>query len=430
MMLSKRSLKYFIATLNLLGSVAAVSKTVPKIATPLSIQARGLPVIINSQEADKPNLAANIAAIGLGKAILNYKSDLDYPEYYNLPLILSGGLQSSISLKSTKISDKNTEKECSLAFSRMELDGILFPNTWVTAYFAMSYDSKSDNGQLALDRAAIVLGNFTRSPFYVAIGKFPLAFGQYTSSVGSDPLTKSLGLTKGGAAATVGFYQSFESGSQFGFSVFGCNSRTGPTKATLKSLRNYGADLGFGFKRGEWELKLGTSVMANLAESKGLQSGDCFGKDEDSQILLEQVPTVDVRGSLKAGPLLIAGECIMALKKFPEEALKFNGQGAKPNAWHGEISYRLASGLLGLSEETSFAFGYGQSEEALKITPAKASWFGAIQMPLAKNMTGTLSYRYNQAYAITDTITNNLGNANTGEVKDSHSINLSFGLSF
>jgi len=138
-------------------------------------------------------------------------------------------------------------------------------------------------------------------------------------------------------------------------------------------VNNGGINLGYHFSRSGWGGDIGTGIIANIADSDGMQnvgnSATFFngfggtGNTGNEQIA-RRVPALDFRGMLNLGEHINAlAEYITVTTAFSTHDLTQNTHGARPRALNAEVAYTFNS----FSHPCSVAAGYGMTKDVLAL---------------------------------------------------------------
>ena len=380
--------------------------TGPYIGVPLLYSGGNL--IINS-----PSINEDVTLLNMRKAIRTRLSLLGRPhEDDHSHLLLSGIIEAQASYADPGNGPTTTD----ITLSTMELDGYLLgPSEWLSGLFAFAYDERSGtsegslnnnahvlNSRLFLSKAFITIGNFTESPVYGTIGQFYVPFGTYSSNMISSSLTQILGRTKA-RAITLGFQQRGDNALYGSGFIFKSDTYTGSTNR----VNNGGLNIGYRFSRTGFSGDFGASVIANLADSRGMQDngnpspywGGFGSNGNGNEQIAHRVPAANVRALFSIGPSInLLGEYIGAINSFSANDLTFNSHGAKPQAINAEAAYTFSM----LSRPTSIALGYGHSWNALALGLAVQRFSAVLNTSWWKDTLQSLEFRHDQNYAGSD----------------------------
>ena len=302
-----------------------------------------------------------------------------------------------------------------IELSNAELDMQALAGDWFTGFMSFAYSSgpaaqggRVFNSNLFLDNGFLTIGNFNKQPYYGTIGQVYVPFGQFDSYCISDPLNKMIFRTKA-RALTLG-YQSMEmEGPYASIYAFQGPTRTGSyepdalTRSRSSHINTFGANYGHLFQIGALSGLYGVSGITNVANSLGLQltpvTGRGFGASTADSVLRHRVPGYDGRLELYYDAWNLIGEYSAAARSFSPLDMSFNGQGAKPSAYHLEAVYNFDR----FRRPTNIAFGYGHSFESLAIgIPAKRMSI-TMNTTFWRNTLASLEFKHDVNYAASDT---------------------------
>lgn len=299
--------------------------------------------------------------------------------------------------------------------SNMSLDAVVFgPSDWTQAFVELSYNNdygyndvygnvanghRVGNSRVYVNKAFITIGDFNKSPFYASVGQYYVPFGAYSSAMITDPLTKSLARTKA-RAITLGIQQQSENA--FAGSVYAFQGDT-KTNANGKRVSNGGIDASYKFATDGIKAKFGVGIIANLADSVGMQEGTNLWANKDNQRIDHRVPAYDVRGALSIGDHLdLLAEWVGASKRFDALDLSYGDHGAKPWALHTEADYSFYI----LNEKPSaFGIAYGKTSDALGLGLPSDRYSAVFNTSLWRNTLQAIEFRHENNYSKSSTAT-------------------------
>lgn len=320
-------------------------------------------------------------------------------------------------------------------FAAASVSAAMAINPWVTGLIKLNYDAGGvashspvpyhiANSRLFLNTGLITIGNFSYSPLYASIGQMVVPFGNYSGLL--PTLTSRLGRTL--QRAVVLGWQQPNSAAAINAAIYGF---TGSTRIYGENrINNGGVSLGYAFKGTSLKFETGVGVIANIADSAGMQntrapfvlfdnwtdadeSGDeefgdddeeeegpfplsfsGFGKTAETEIIEHRVPAIDAYVKMSAQNIGIYGEYTGATRSFDINDLSFNHHGARPQAFNIDASYQFKvwNRLMVISA------GYSRSSESLALNmPLKTVGMGMRTM-LNKHVVAGLIYRHDVAY--------------------------------
>lgn len=358
-----------------------------------------------------------------GKAWQKLTAAERYPE-----VEIGGNIMGSVSANR---SYHNTNSS-SVNLSGTTVSIALAADSWVTGLIKLLYDSGRSpdynsmsygigNSRILLSNATVTAGNLTKSPFYISAGQMPVPFANVSAALPN--LTSRLGKSIQ-RALLAGFQQP---GTATGFNAaiysFRGDSRIYPEKR----MNNGGANIGYIFANKALKIESGASVIANIADSAGMQNTRApfilfdnwideeeladdfddvpepiagsfagFGKTAASEILVHRVPGIDIYSKITLKDFSILGEYTGAIRAFDMDNLQFNEHGARPQAYSFETTYKVKLWHY----QTTLAAGYSHSYQALPLNMPEQSLSFGIRAALTKYLSGGLIYRHDKNYGI------------------------------
>jgi len=405
---AEASLQYFPIDIDVPGQSFVSSG--PYIGIPLVYSGGNL--IINS-----PNINEDVTLLNMRKNINRRMHELGRTEAEDhAHLLLSGIVEGQALYKDPGVGPNSSDIDLTSA----ELDGyILAPSHWTSALFSFAYDndrgtdegslnnnSRPTNSRLFVNKAFIVLGDFEKSPVYASFGQMYVPFGTYSSNMVSSPLTKLLGRTKE-RALVLGFQQ------QGANAVYGAGYtfRGDTYVGSTQRISNGGFNLGYRFSRGKISGDVGGGMIANLADSQGMQNngnplpffgGFGAGSGGGFEQISHRIPAVNLRGLLSIGSSIdLLAEYISAVNSFSTSDMTFNSHGAKPQALNVEGAYTFTA----FDKPSSVAIGYAKSKDALALGLAAQRYSVVFNTSWWKDTLQSLEVRHDINYAAGNTAT-------------------------
>lgn len=410
------------------------------------IQFSGNQLIVND-----PKINTDVALLKLRKAALEGMAARGIhtgEETHRSHLILSGILEGQAQYikygqQGGNLGSGNNGSSSNIDLSAAELDGFLLtPSPWVSGYFSFSYDNGSDpvetnsrvlNSRLFLNNAFIILGDFTRSPFYGTLGQMYVPFGTYSSVFISSPLTKTLGRTK--ARAILAGYQG-QAPNSFYTAIYAFK---GDSHASATSrINNGGVNVGLRFDSPCPDVNgdFGIGWIANIADSVGMQNtgnqpyfnGFAGPLPYGNEKIVHRVPALNVRTIISVGDYIdLIAEYIGVTTSFNPNDLSFNATGAKPWAVNGEAAYTFRI----FDKPSSIGVGYSQAREALALGLPERRMGLVFNTSIWHNTIQSLEFRHDLNYASSVTATgSNVVPVSTGLGTYDNVITLQFDLFF
>lgn len=305
----------------------------------------------------------------------------------------------------------NNGSSSNIDLATAELDAFLLsPSPWVSGFFSFSYDNGTEptetnsrvlNSRVFLNNAFIMIGDFTKSPFYGTLGQYYVPFGTYSSVMVTSPLTKALGRTK--ARAILAGYQA-QTQNAFYTSVYAFK---GDSHASATSrINNGGINVGYRFDIPcpDFNGDIGAGYIGNIADSAGMQNTDNqpmfngfagpvpFGNEK----IVHRVPAIDVRGIVTIGENInLIAEYVGVTTSFNPNDLSFNAHGAKPWAMNAEASYTFEV----FTKPSSIGIGYSQAKQALAIGLPEKRASAVFNTSIWHNTVQSLEFRHDINYS-------------------------------
>lgn len=355
--------------------------------------------------------------------------------YY--PIVQVGGnLIGSASLRRSHFN--KTASDANLAAASLSVAAEF--NPWVTGLMKFNYDAggyshntrlpnRIGNSRVLLNTGMITVGNLEKSPLYFSIGQMVVPFGQYGSLLPN--LTSRLGKTLA-RPLVLGYQQPGNKGG-WNAAIYGFKGET--RIYPNDRINNGGIKLGYVFNSPTLKIDTGASVIANIADSAGMQNTRApfalfddwtdaldeediedldeddlealeeegisiagsfagFGKSRETEIIEHRVPALDVYNKLTIRGVNIYVEYTGATRSFHEDDLTFNNSGARPEAFNVEASYQFK-----LWNHLSVAsIGYSRSYQALALNMPEQTVACGVRTLLSKHLMAGLVYRYDRSY--------------------------------
>jgi hypothetical protein len=380
--------------------------TGPYIGVPLMYSGGNL--IINS-----PSVNYDVALLNIRKKIRDKLHALGHHEAEDhAHLLLSGTVEGQAVYKHPGVGPSTSD----IDLTNAQLDGyILAPSSWTSGLMSLSYDndlgtnegslnnnSRVQNSRVFINKAFIVLGDFSRSPFYSSLGQMYVPFGTYSTNLVSSPLTKILGRTKA-RTIVVGYQEQATNALYAAGYVFKGDSYEGSTSR----INDGGLNLGYRFVKGDYSGDFGGGLLGDIADSMGMQNNGNgangpffggFGADNGfgNEQIAHRVPAMNLRGLFSIGSHIdLLAEYIGALNSFSTNDLTFNTHGAKPQALNAEAAYTFQA----FDRPTTVAIGYGKSKDALALELPAQRYSLVLNTSWWKDTLQSLEFRHDINYA-------------------------------
>lgn len=354
---------------------------------------------------DASDLMVNLSSINEDLLLLQLRQKMDnYATEKGIPIperpiiAISGGIEGQLTYNGKQAYTNNKKVDVNL--SSVELDIIAEASPWATAAVIITYEDSATknavrvkNSRLKVDRAFLTLGQLDKLPLYLTVGQVYSPFGTYSSYMITDPSTKILGRVKD-RMVILGYNQN-----GFYAEAYGLPGETKVVAADRSFFGHTGFNAGYDYAKDNFKIKVGGSVIGNIAESSGMQD-NVFAKDmaNNSETLNSRVCGVDGRIKVSYEPFTLLAEYVGAVKKFDSKDLSFNNVGAKPQAVNVEAAIEFS--IKG--KPSNFAVGYGQTWEALALNLPKNTFFAEYDIAILKNTILGVEYRHDINYGKND----------------------------
>ncbi|MBF0623269.1 MAG: LbtU family siderophore porin [Magnetococcales bacterium] len=286
-----------------------------------------------------------------------------------------------------------------ITLNAVELGADVNINPWVNANILFKYQEDTDGNRVLLDAASITVGDTEKFPVYAKAGMYPVPFGNFTTNMVSDPLTKTMGETKE-TTVQAGFEANGFYGAAWTFN--GSTNKTG--KGNF--INQFGANLGYAFEQDDFSLDVAASWSSSMDDADTIGNiATVFGG------VVDHTAAYGLHAILGLKGFQLVGEYLTAAESFDSTNLAFNGHGAKPAAWNAELAYTFDL----LDKPTTVATGYQGTSDALALSLPEARYLLTAGMEIFEQTTLQAEYRFDEDYDVAEGGTGN--NADTATMR-------------
>lgn len=342
-----------------------------------------------------------------------------HKDYNDAPKLIFSGEIEGTSVYNTAYSNQYgaTSAGTNFDLTDAELDTFIEGNRWVSGYITLAYNSGQgssngnvnqanavNNSEVQLGQGYITIGDLSQLPFYGTAGQMYVPFGRYLSYMISNPSSKTLGRIQT-RAVNFGYYPGSGDAVKPFAAIFGYQGASEIDGTSSNStMQGVGGNLGLSFEKGDYSAELGMSYVSNIADSAGLQgsgaSGSGFSASSSDEELAKRVPGADVHGQVSYKDYTLLAEYVQATKKFAEQNLSYNGQGAEPKALDIEAAYSFE-----WWRPSYVAAAYGESWQSLSLSVPKKNYGIVYSTAVWRNTALSLEFMHNIGYSSDSTAT-------------------------
>jgi hypothetical protein len=361
------------------------------------------------------NLVVNAPSVNIDVQLLNIRRKISEQlhlmggeitkEPYHSHLLLSGLVESQANYFNKGGSPSTTD----IDVTSVSLDAFfLGPSDWTLGFVEFNYANDTPaqsvftstnqyrvaNSRVFVNKAFVTIGDFQLSPFYASVGQYYVPFGTYSSTMISNLFTRALARTKA-RAFLLGMQQQTKQAFYGAAYIFRGDSHAN----SVAKVNNGGVNLGFKFETDYFRGNFGGGVLANLADSGGMQLGNGFATNATTEQLVRRVPTYNLRGMLNVGQRIdLIAEYVGASKDFNAFDMSYNGHGAKPWATDFEVDYTFTF----QERPTAVGVSYQKSNEALSLGIPLIRYSLVFNTSIWRNTLQAIEFRCDREYAASD----------------------------
>lgn len=331
--------------------------------------------------------------------------DYDIPSVFRPRIFISGKLEAQSFFQWPYQGDFTN----GIDLAGAELDFLAEASNWAYGFISLGFDNgplrsplllgsgnRINNSNIYLKRGFLTIGNLNKSPLYFTAGQTFVPFGDHTTYMLSDPVTKVEGRINS-RAAILGYSSGglYLSGFAYDGSITTGNS----------TVDEWGANAGykFSFADGKFKGNIGAGFVNNIAEAQGYQlngegssnSFQGFSQHSDTEFLHHKVDALNIHASGVMGPFSIYSEYVGALKSFDDEDLSFNDHGAAPKAFHVEGNYAFKI----FDKPSAFTLAYDHTWQSLGLNLPEDSFIGVFNISIWKNTIEAIEFRHDENYS-------------------------------
>lgn len=364
------------------------------------------------------NLIINAPSVNQDVALLKVRKNIHqrlealgvHEEADHAHVLLSGIVEGQGVYQTIKGASPNS----SIDLTSAGLDAyILGPSNWLSSLISLSYDnntgasegslssnSRTANSRVFVNQAFVTIGDLRVTPVYGTFGQLNVPFGTYSSNMVTSPMTKIMARTKT-RAIVLGYRPQVDNTMYAASYIFQGDSTAGPASR----VNNGGIDLGYQFNQGQFTGDIGGGVIANLADSQGMQfvgnsatNFNGFGgiNGTGNEKLVHRVPAYDLRGMAQIGKNIdLLAEYITASTNFSKADMTMNNHGAKPRALNTEAAYTFSA----FARPSSVAVGYGMTKDALAIGLPAQRYSMVFNTSIWRDTLQSLEFRHDINYS-------------------------------
>jgi len=301
-------------------------------------------------------------------------------------ITISGIIEAEAGYANTDFNDpaeENTD-ESSVDLATMELGVDAEITDHVNGHVLFLWEE--GDGAVGLDEGFITIHGGDGFPVYLSAGKMYVPFGNFESTMISDPLTLELAETRV-SAVQIGFELEEFYGSIYAFN--GDIDEAGEDS----HIDNFGANAGFILENDNFCINAGISYINNMLDSDGLGEWAEKTMNTDGTELKDYVDGFGAHVIVNTGPVTFIGEYITMIDK-PEFISDMPGIGFKMDeisAYNAEVAFTFDMA----GKETTVGVGYQGTDDAGAFLP-ETRIIGAIGVGIFDSTSLALEYAHDE----------------------------------
>jgi len=257
---------------------------------------------------------------------------------------------------------------------------VIRPSDWMLLNLALLYEQDVTN--LEVDIASMSLSDKNKTPFYAIIGQTYMPFGNYDTSMISDPLTLVIGEAR-------------EKGIQLGYVKKNINLNAYIFSGEIdrsdedETLNSFGASVSYTKKYYGNKLKMGAGYISNIGDSDTLQ--EIISKTN-------RVPGFSAYAKVDRGSFGFIAEYVTALDDFYAPNPDNAALGTRPSAYNVELGFRFGS----FTKTSIISLGYQGTDDSVLIGLPKQRLLTAYRMYKVSNINLSFEYVYDRDYEVNE----------------------------
>jgi hypothetical protein len=349
-----------------------------------------LPAICLAMESTDKQTADQNDYTGLSERVIKLEETMNTPPDYSKwfdRITISGLLEAEAGYTSTDYDEpsESDENESDAALATMEFGIDAELNEYVSGHALFLWE-EDDTEPIDIDEGVITISGGDNLPIYLNAGKMYVPFGNFESTMISDPLTLELAETRE-SAVQVGFELKGFYGSIYAFN--GDIDEAGEDS----HIDNFGANAGFAMENDNLCLDAGVSYINNILDSDGLGDWAEETMDTDSTELKDYVDGFGAHIIVNTGPVTFIGEYITMIDdpEFISDMPDIGFKGEKISAYNAEVAFTFDMA----GKETTVGVGYQGTDDAEDFLP-ETRIIGSIGVEIFDSTSLALEYAHDE----------------------------------